>query len=61
MMAGFRLEDLTGSIEVVVFPQLFEKIRNGYAAERVAVVKGRLEQQEKGFKILASQLRWIGD
>lgn len=61
MMAGFRLEDLTGSVEVVVFPQLFEKIRDGYASERVVVIKGRLEHQEQGFKVLASQLRWVGD
>jgi DNA polymerase-3 subunit alpha len=60
-MAGFRLEDLTGSVEVVVFPQLFEKVRDGYAPERVTIVKGRIEEQEQGCKILAGQLRWLGE
>lgn len=59
-MAAFRLEDLTGSVEVVVFPKLYDKVREGYLPERVVIVKGRIEEQEQGCKILASQLRWLG-
>jgi DNA polymerase-3 subunit alpha len=58
-MAGFRLEDLTGTVEVVVFPKLYEKVNDGYGPARLAVVKGRVERQEQGIKILASQLRWL--
>jgi len=61
VMAGFRLEDFSGMMEVVVFPRLYEKIKDGYYPDRVAIVKGRLEEQEQGFKFLASQLRWLGD
>lgn len=59
MMATFRLEDLIGSIEVVVFPSLYAKIKETEPMDRVVVVKGRLERQEKGLKLLASQLRWL--
>ncbi|MGD9155255.1 MAG: DNA polymerase III subunit alpha [Bacillota bacterium] len=60
-MAGLRLEDWTGTAEVVVFPRLYEKIAAGYLPERVAVVKGRLQEEERGKKVLASQLRWLGE
>jgi DNA polymerase-3 subunit alpha len=58
-MAGSRLEDLTGTVEVVIFPKLYEKVNDGYSPSRLAVIKGRIERQEQGMKILASQLRWL--
>jgi DNA polymerase-3 subunit alpha len=60
-MAGLRLEDWTGTVEAVIFPRLYEKIAAGFLPERVAVVKGRLQEEERGKKILASQLRWLGE
>lgn len=59
MMASFRLEDLTGSLEMVVFPVLYGQISVGYYEEAIAVVKGKVEQQERGLKLLVSQLRWL--
>jgi len=61
LMAAFRLEDLTGAVEVVVFPKLFEKVGAGFHPERIAIVKGRLQEEERGLKVLASQMRWLGD
>ncbi|HOP75007.1 MAG TPA: DNA polymerase III subunit alpha [Bacillota bacterium] len=61
VMAAFRLEDLTGAVEVVVFPKLFEKVGAGFHPERIALVKGRLQEEEQGLKVLASQLRWLGE
>jgi DNA polymerase-3 subunit alpha len=58
-MAGCRLEDWTGAVETVIFPKLFTEVRDGYQPDRVAVIKGRLERQDEGVKILASQLRWL--
>lgn len=60
-MAGFRLEDLTGTVEIIVFPKLYEKVSGGYAPARLAVIKGRIERQEQESKILASQLRWLAE
>jgi DNA polymerase-3 subunit alpha len=61
MMAGCKLEDLTGMVEVVVFPRLYNEIKDGYLPERVTVVKGRLEHQDEGVKVLAAQLRWLSN
>ncbi len=60
-MAGSRFEDWTGSIEVIIFPKLFAEIKEDYLPDRVAVIKGRLERQDEGAKVLASQVRWLGD
>ncbi|HEX3046103.1 MAG TPA: DNA polymerase III subunit alpha, partial [Bacillota bacterium] len=58
-MAGSRIEDWTGSIEVIIFPKLYAEIKDGYHPDRVAVIKGRLERQEEGVKVLAAQVRWL--
>ena len=58
-MASFKLEDLTGTVEVIVFPKLYVTAKDGYGPDRVIVLKGRLERQDEGLKILASQIRWL--
>lgn len=58
-MAGCKLEDLTGTVEVIIFPKLYALVKNSYRPDGVAVIKGRLEHQDEGFKVLASQLRWL--
>jgi DNA polymerase-3 subunit alpha len=59
-MATFQLEDLTGSVEVVVFPSLFAKRRELVAADRPVIVRGRFEQEsEKVIRILASEIDTI--
>ena len=46
-------------METIIFPKLFETIKDGYHPDRVAVIKGRLERQEEEIKILAEQVRWL--
>ena len=60
-MASFKLEDLTGTVEVIVFPKLYVTAKDGYRPDQVIVLKGRLERQDEGLKILASQIRWLKD
>ncbi len=60
-MATFALEDLTASIEVLVFPKLYEKTYLEADNDRVVVVKGRVDVNEKEKKLLASQIRWLSD
>jgi len=60
-MASFLLEDPTGALEVIVFPQLYERVAAEAENDRVVVVKGRLEEEEEeeGRKLLAQQIRWL--
>jgi DNA polymerase-3 subunit alpha len=58
-MATFTLEDLSEAIEVLVFPQLYEKTALEANNDRVVLVKGRLDADEDNRKFLAGQIRWL--
>jgi len=45
-MAFVQLEDPAGSIEVVVFPRLYEETRELWAEDRLVVVKGKADMRE---------------
>jgi len=55
-MAFLTLEDLTGSVEVVVFPRVYEQ--QGYALKRDAVVllRGRVDIEEQTAKLLCEEI-----
>ena len=46
IMAFLRLEDLTGVIEVVVFPKTLEKTRNLINLDSMVIIKGRVSIKE---------------
>ncbi|HEY8392168.1 MAG TPA: DNA polymerase III subunit alpha [Capillibacterium sp.] len=58
-MATFTLEDLSGAVEVLVFPQLYAKVALEADNDRVVLVKGRLDADEENRRFLASQIRWL--
>lgn len=47
MMAFLTLEDLTGNVEVIVFPKLFEKLRDRIAQDSLVIIRGRLNLKEE--------------
>jgi DNA polymerase III subunit alpha len=55
-MAFLTLEDLTGSVEVVVFPRVYEQ--QGFALKRDAVVllRGKVDIQEQDAKLLCEEV-----
>jgi DNA polymerase-3 subunit alpha len=55
-MAFLTVEDFDGKIEVVCFPKSFEKCKDSIRVGNVVVVKGQIEGNEQGAKILASHL-----
>lgn len=46
LMAFVQLEDLTGTIEVIVFPKILEKFRNNIEQDKLVVIKGRISIRE---------------
>ena len=46
IMAFLTLEDLTGSIEVIVFPKTLENVKNLCVADSLVIVKGRISLKE---------------
>lgn len=57
MFATCLLEDLGGSIEVVVFPKTLDTCRTIIQEDRVVMVKGKLERDDRGQKIIAQEIK----
>ncbi|HET7226774.1 MAG TPA: DNA polymerase III subunit alpha [Candidatus Eisenbacteria bacterium] len=56
-MAAVQLEDLTGRVEATVFPDLYESGRALLEPETIVVVSGRVEANDRGVKLLLSEIR----
>jgi DNA polymerase-3 subunit alpha len=57
MMAIVTLEDLDGSIEAVLFPQTYDAYRDLVAVDEVVRLKARLEDSDRGKKLIVSELQ----
>ncbi|MGZ3662786.1 MAG: DNA polymerase III subunit alpha, partial [Bdellovibrionota bacterium] len=55
-MAFVTLEDYDGKIEVVCFPKSYEKCKDAIRPGNVVVVRGQVEGNEQGAKVLASHV-----
>jgi DNA polymerase-3 subunit alpha len=60
-MAFATLEDMTGSVELTVFPAPFKAAAPTLRAREPVVVRGRVDETEKGRVVLAEDIRPLGD
>jgi DNA polymerase-3 subunit alpha len=58
-MVFAMLEDLTGKIEILVFPRLLESNQEIWTEGNVVSVKGRVNDKDGIFKLLAEEIRRI--
>jgi DNA polymerase-3 subunit alpha len=56
-MAVFMLEDQTGSIEVVVYPEPYKQFASFIENDRMVVVTGRVEVDEERAKMRATEVK----
>ncbi len=56
LMASFFLEDLTGQIEVLVFPKQLEENRDLINNDKIIFIKGNIDRNEESVKILAEAI-----
>jgi DNA polymerase III subunit alpha len=56
MMAVVTLEDLEGSVEAVLFPQVYEKYRDLVEVDAVLRLKARLESDDRGMKLIVGDV-----
>jgi DNA polymerase III subunit alpha len=61
MMAYFLLEDLEGTIDIIVFPKTFEDFKEAIREEKVVIVEGRLDAMESNVKLLAESITPINE
>ena len=55
-MAFIRLSDLTGAIEVVVFPKTYALVKRLLGADNALLIKGRLEEKDDRLVIIANDI-----
>ncbi|OGE83679.1 MAG: DNA polymerase III subunit alpha [Candidatus Doudnabacteria bacterium RIFCSPLOWO2_01_FULL_44_21] len=56
-MAFLDLEDMSGTIEVVIFPNLFNAHKNLIAPEKLLIIKGRLSDKDGEPKFIADEIK----
>ena len=55
-MAVFMLDDIAGSLEVVVFPETFGKHGSLVEADAMLLVRGKFEKDDESARIVATEL-----
>jgi len=56
-MAFVAVEDLSGTVEVVVFPRTYEQTRDLWAQDRLVVVKGKVNVRDERATVICDQAR----
>ena len=58
MMAFVELEDLFGTIEIIVFPRPYDKYREFFKIENIVLIEGRVSQkEEENAKIICENVK----
>jgi DNA polymerase-3 subunit alpha len=60
-MAIMNLEDLSGTVEVIVFPDLYKSSQHLLLTDTPIIVAGQLDKSEQGNKIKAMRLHLLSD
>ncbi len=55
-MAVFMLDDVAGSVEVVVFPETFAKHASLVEADAMLLVRGKFEKDDESARLVATEL-----
>ena len=58
MMAYVNIEDVTGTLEVIVFPKVLERSANSLREDSLVTIKGRISERESGTpQIICDEVR----
>ncbi len=56
LMAFFGIEDLSGEVEVIAFPDAYEKIRTQVIEDEICILTGLVERDGESFKVIAEEV-----
>ena len=60
LMAFINVEDLTGTMEIIVFPKVLEKCRDSLQENQVLIIEGRVScREEENAKLLAEHISTV--
>ncbi|HCH00094.1 MAG: DNA polymerase III subunit alpha [Candidatus Aquicultor primus] len=57
LMLFLNVEDLDGSVEVIVFPAVYDKFKDIIAEDKIVLIKGRLDIKEDEIKVISLEIR----
>jgi DNA polymerase-3 subunit alpha len=60
-MAFVRMEDETGSIDVVVFPRIFERTRNLWVSYKPLLISGKVDSRDEAPSLIAEAVETPGE
>ncbi len=60
-MAFLMVEDLTGSVEVIAFPEVLASAQGFLEADEPIFIRGKVDAQEGGAKIIAEEIRCLAE
>lgn len=60
-MAFVKLEDETGSLEVIVFPKVFTESKHVFREDQIVTVKGKVDNKEGTIKILVDEGKLLSE
>ena len=55
-MCAFKLEDLTGTMEVTLFPNIYAKYRNEIVEDALVTVKGKFNVRDSGVSLIGDSV-----
>jgi len=59
-MAFIDLEDLSGTIEVIIFQSLYSQHKDLVAMEKILLIKGKLSDKDGEAKFIADEIKELG-
>lgn len=59
-MAFVKLDDFTGTIELVVFPTIYERTKLIWRVDQVIILKGKVSEREDSLSVLVDDARALG-
>lgn len=57
LMSVVRVEDFSGAVDVVLFPQVFRRYQPYVAVDMAVKIKGRIDSDERGIQIIAEAVK----
>ena len=58
-MAFVKIDDFTGSIELVVFPAVYERTKFTWVADKVVLVKGKVSEKDERLTVLVDDAKLL--
>lgn len=58
-MAFVKIDDFTGSIELVVFPTVYERTKFTWVADKVVLVKGKVSEKDERLAVLVDDAKLL--